>query len=150
VIHGLRLLDTTEIPKIRDLVPPDCAAADENSLGQLLPLAGVQNAYAVIHLYPRNLYKAWTPEGWKSVIQHLVSRGMAVVVTGGHGPDEQKHLRDVLEGDSSDQVVNLAGQLSLPQVSALLGGASLYVGPDTGITHLAAAHGIPTAFRLHG
>ena len=38
----------------------------------------------------------------------------------------------------------LDGRLSWPQLTALIGGAKLYVGPDTSVTHLAAATGCPT------
>jgi heptosyltransferase-3 len=47
-------------------------------------------------------------------------------------------------GHSQDRVVNLAGKLSFASLAALLSKAQLYVGPDTAITHLAAATGTPT------
>ena len=36
------------------------------------------------------------------------------------------------------------GQLDWPQLSALLSKARVYIGPDTSVTHLAAASGCPT------
>ncbi|MDD2662030.1 MAG: glycosyltransferase family 9 protein, partial [Methylococcales bacterium] len=44
---------------------------------------------------------------------------------------------------------NLAGQLSLAQLTELICNAVLFVGPDTGITHLAASTGTLT-FAIFG
>jgi heptosyltransferase III len=43
----------------------------------------------------------------------------------------------------------LDGKLSWPQLAALLSRANVYVGPDTSVTHLAAASGCPTV-ALYG
>jgi heptosyltransferase-3 len=40
--------------------------------------------------------------------------------------------------------IDLSGRLSLAQLADLIRGAALFVGPDTGITHMAAATGSPT------
>ncbi|MDA0321391.1 MAG: glycosyltransferase family 9 protein [Verrucomicrobia bacterium] len=144
VIHGLRLLDGTDVPRCYDLVPPVCSDAERRALEEVLPFARDDDAYAVLHFYPRNPYKAWTPEGWRVVIDHIDALGLRVVVTGGGGQEELDHVRSVLTDDIKEKVVDLAGGIGLMQVSDLLRGAALFVGPDTGVTHLASAHGIPT------
>jgi heptosyltransferase-3 len=48
---------------------------------------------------------------------------------------------DAVWGDAD--VVRLDGELTWPEISALIGGAQIYVGPDTAVTHLAAATGTP-------
>jgi heptosyltransferase-3 len=47
------------------------------------------------------------------------------------------------------QVLNLAGRLTLGAAGCLLSRAQLYVGPDTALTHMAAALGVPTV-ALYG
>ena len=47
-------------------------------------------------------------------------------------------------GRADPSVRRLDGRLDWPQLAALLGGARVYVGPDTSMTHLAAASGCPT------
>ncbi len=142
VMQGLRLLDACGVPRCYELVPPECSPEARSALDTLFPQA--HEPYAVLHLYPRNIYKCWTAEGWRTVIRHLAERGMPVILTGSNEQGEQRYLNTVLAQGVTPCVVNLIGRLSLPQVSALLSRASLYVGPDTGMTHLAAAHGIPT------
>ena len=46
-------------------------------------------------------------------------------------------------------VVRLDGKLEWPALSALIAAARVYIGPDTAITHLAAATGTPTV-ALYG
>jgi heptosyltransferase-3 len=41
-------------------------------------------------------------------------------------------------------VVRLAGTLRFSELTPLIEGAQVYVGPDTGVTHLAAATGVAT------
>ncbi|HEY0300427.1 MAG TPA: glycosyltransferase family 9 protein, partial [Rhizomicrobium sp.] len=74
------------------------------------------------------------------------SRGMAVVATGGPGEEERAYLDAVWSGAS---VTRLDGRLDWPQLSGLLTKARVYVGPDTSVTHLAAACGCPTV-ALYG
>jgi len=143
VIHGLRLLDPLKIERHYALVPPGCSVAARAEVDRLLRCPGERPRYMVIHPYPRNRYKCWTVDGWKAVIQHACKMGLRPVVTGGSATGEQRHLREILEGDSGTRVVDLSAKLNLPQVSDLLAHASLFLGPDTGVTHLAAAHGMP-------
>lgn len=98
----------------------------------------------MIHLYPRTPYKCWTTRGWVAALRHVTRDGLPVVLTGGGDRHERHYVETILARDVNRQAVNLTGQISLPQVSDLLGRCALYVGPDTGITHLASARGAPT------
>jgi heptosyltransferase-3 len=100
--------------------------------------------YAVIHAVPMFRYKRWTDPGWRELAAGLIARGLAVVATG--GPGEGDRL-DAIWGDL--QVTRLDGALSWPELAVLIRGASVYVGPDTSVTHLAAATGVPTV-ALYG
>jgi ADP-heptose:LPS heptosyltransferase len=92
----------------------------------------------------RNLYKCWTTDGWETVIRHLISKGIAVVLTGASGETENTHINTIIERGFDSNLVNLAGKINLPQASDLLSGTLFYLGTDTGMTHLAAAQAIPT------
>jgi heptosyltransferase-3 len=48
-----------------------------------------------------------------------------------------------------ESVVNVAGTLSLAEVASIIAAARVFVGPDTAVTHLAAATGTPTV-ALYG
>ncbi len=103
--------------------------------------------YAVIHAAPMFQYKRWTEDGWRRLAALLLARGLKVVATGGPAAGERAYL-DLVWRDLPD-VERRDGQLSWPQLAELLAGARLFVGPDTSVTHLAAATGCP-AIALFG
>jgi heptosyltransferase-3 len=75
-------------------------------------------------------------------------RGLAVVGTGGPSGQEHAYLNEVWSGTGTS-VRRADGQLTWPHLAALLSKARVYVGPDTSVTHLAAASGCPTV-ALYG
>jgi heptosyltransferase-3 len=109
---------------------------------------GLRQPYAVLHPNPFYRYKRWTVGGWRRLVGELVRRGLAVAVTGGSSPVETKYLDD-LWSDLDQPVQRLDGRLDWPRLTALMAGARVYVGPDTSMTHLAAASGCPT-IALYG
>jgi heptosyltransferase-3 len=100
--------------------------------------------YAVIHAAPMFRYKRWTADGWQVLAAGLDARGLAVLATGAEG--DRRYLDEVWEGQPE---VSRLGLLSWPELAELIGRASVYVGPDTSVTHLAAATGAPTV-ALYG
>jgi len=116
-----------------DLVCPQGAAADD---------VAPQGRYAVVHATPYYRYKRWTDDGWRRLVRELAARGLSVVATQGPDPAERAYLDALWSGDPS--VIRTRGALEWSTLAALLKGAAVYVGPDTSVTHLAAASGCPT------
>jgi ADP-heptose:LPS heptosyltransferase len=73
---------------------------------------------------------------------HAARRHQAKIVL--VGAKEDKALTTAVAGMMSNAAVDLAGELSLGELGALCEVADLYVGNDTGPTHVAAAVGCPT------
>jgi heptosyltransferase III len=102
--------------------------------------------YAVLHANPFYQYKRWTDAGWRAVARGLSDRGLTIVATEGPDPAEGAYL---------DRVWDAAGapiirvRLNWGELTALFQEATVYVGPDTSTTHLAAASGCPT-IALYG
>ena len=107
--------------------------------GSARPQLAPAQPYAVVHAAPMFVYKRWTSEGWRALAAALRERGFAVVVTG--AASDSVYLDDVWRNAG---VLRLDAKLTWPELSALIAGARVYVGPDTAITHLAAATGTPT------
>ncbi len=86
--------------------------------------------------------KRWPVENLAELIaQYLKSYNGLVVLLGSR---EEEHLtKSVVELLKHERVINLSGVLTLPQWAALAGlpQVLLYIGNDTGVTHLAAAAG---------
>jgi heptosyltransferase III len=125
----LRIADALGIARVAEIVPPAAAPADSVATG---------GTYAVIHAAPMFRYKRWTREGWRALATGLADRGLSVVAIGGPDESERSYLDEVWQG------VAVVHQARWPQTVSLLSAARVYVGPDTAVSHLAAATGCPT------
>lgn len=95
---------------------------------------------AVIH--PGNAGSAmnWSAARFGELGLQLRLVGWQIAVTG--GSREAALTAEVVQRIGGD-TMDLGGQLSLPELAALLSRCALYVGSATGPTHLAAAFGVP-------
>jgi heptosyltransferase-3 len=98
---------------------------------------------AVLHPYPKFRYKMWRPEGWIEIARRLAARGFRLALTGSGDADEVAYVGEIARAMPAG-TVNAAGQLTLAASACLVGRARVYVGPDTAMTHVAAALGVPT------
>lgn len=134
-----RLADVLGVPRRNEIVCP---------AGPTVLAPAPPGAYAVLHANPMFRIRRWTDEGWRALARALADRGLTVVATGGPDPAEKDYL-DRIWLASELPVVRLDGKLGWPDLTALLRGAAVYVGPDTSMTHLAAGAGTPTV-ALYG
>jgi len=146
VLQLLKLLDLIDVPRRFSLVPPQISNTQQ--LAKQFPFLADNTGYAVLHPHPQWTYKQWTVEGWLEVGLYLKKLGLKLVLSGGPAPEEIEYVANIqrqLPGDT----INLAGRVSLAQLATIIARAKLYIGPDTGITHLAAATGTPV-IALYG
>lgn len=97
----------------------------------------------VLHLSPLFRYKQWTIEGWAATIRWLRAQGFAVVLSGGPAQAEREYAGQVIAA-AGEQVLNLVGELTLGETAEMIRHAKLFIGPDTSVTHIAAACGTLT------
>lgn len=131
VEETLLLADLLGIARVSETVPP--RAPD---------IARRPQPYAVLHASPFFRYKQWYADGWRALARFLAERGLQVVATGGPGERERIYLDEVWS--RAAEVEQLDGSLGWPALTALLTDAKIFIGPDTSVTHLAAASGCPT------
>jgi heptosyltransferase-3 len=143
VLQLLTLLDLINVPRSYTLVPPQAANTRE-----LFPFLAEMADFVVVHPYPQWTYKQWTVEGWIAIGHHLKNLGLKLVLSGGPAQEEIDYVA-AIQSQLPEDTINLAGHVSLAQLATIIAQAKLYVGPDTGITHLAAATGVPV-IALYG
>ena len=135
IVDLLRMTEQLGVPACAEVVCPQ---------GSLRPGLMPVQPYAVVHAAPKYRYKQWTRDGWRKLAGALGQRGLAVSVVGAAA--DRPYLDDIW---SDCGVTRLDGVLSWPELTALIGGARAYIGPDTAVTHLAAATGAPVV-ALYG
>jgi heptosyltransferase-3 len=87
-------------------------------------------------------YKQWPLGYYRDLASFLAVAGRQVVLTGSMGAHDRACIA-AMEGAADPAMLVDAGALDFNQLAALLQGAALYVGPDTSVSHLAAACGAP-------
>ena len=102
-----------------------------------------------VHPTAGNDIKQWPIEYFAVVIDQLAEEhGARIVLTGAPGEEPvaaaiMRRLRH------PDAVTSMIGTSPLAELPRLMGGASLFLGNDSGIKHIAAGLGIPTV-GIHG
>ena len=100
--------------------------------------------FILIHPPARWLFKCWTAQGYAAVIDALQNDyKLPVVLTAAPVPQERQFMQDISHRLHTTPV-NLAGQLDLKALGAMIAQARLFIGVDSAPMHLAAAVGTPT------
>lgn len=144
VEQQLALLGWTGVP-VTDRPATQLAVTHKaaESIASRLHAAGIDETrtpLAVIHPAAAFDTKQWATERFARVAESLASRGLAIVAI---TASTEAHVADNLKQHATSPVVAFT-DLSLPEVTALLSQARLFVGNDSGIAHIAAAVGTPS------
>ncbi len=110
---------------------------------QRWPLVGFQVAS-----FPTKAYRNWPMENFRSLGERILAaypHARLLVFGGKDDAAPAAHLASTLGPGAT----STAGKLSLRQTAALMRRLELYVGVDTGPTHLAGALGIPMVALYH-
>lgn len=136
VVEKLKLLEPWGgLPPELNVAPPPEAPlpADLEAL--------LEDAPIVVHVPSMWRYKQWPISKYIELVNGLLAHGHQVVLTGSKSETDQAQIAEVRALGSPPRLIDASGQINLNQVGTLLRRAALYVGPDTSITHLAAACG---------
>ena len=130
-------IPVTDRPRTQLAVTPSASA----SMAAQLATVGLEaKPFAVIHPAAAFDTKQWATENFGRVIAELAVAGLPTIVI--TGPKETA-LVDALQRMSAASIAAFTN-LTLPEVTALLSQARLFVGNDSGIAHIAAAVETPS------
>lgn len=97
--------------------------------------------FVVVGIGASVMHKVPSMEIYKQIVKQLLATSHTVVLVGSAA---ERGFADVLRRQFvGRRVVSAAGALRIPQLAALLAHARLYVGPDSGPKHIAAAARTP-------
>lgn len=146
VVQNLKLIKSLDIPAQARIISPH--SGNILSLQSKFPWLGVSKPFVILHPHPQWTYKRWLDSHWKQLALFIDKAGYLPVFSGSPAPAEREYITAILDGLGCEYV-DLSGQVCLAELADILRYAALYVGPDTGTTHLAAAAGIPV-IALYG
>lgn len=142
VEQQLALLGWTGVP-VTDRPPTQLAvteAAASEIARRLEMSAGIKDPFAVIHPAAAFDTKRWSAQNFAGVIAELQARKIHPLLIS--GPNETDLVDEIFA--MSEYPISAFPNLSLPEVTALLSRAHLFIGNDSGIAHMAAAVGTPS------
>lgn len=137
--HYLKFLDYLNVPYP---ATPDFGL-DQTLMAQMLPpaVSSLTAPYAVLAVGSSWPSKNWHAPGYVELAQHLFhTYGLNSVLS---GDKSQTGIASAIMQNNPAYITNLTGQTNLPQLAAVLNGAQIAVGPDSGAGHIAAAVGTP-------
>ncbi len=116
---------------------------DPAALWSLQKKTGVhpKQRFIAIHAGASCPSKRWPKENFRALIEQLFDEfPHDIVIVGGN---EEKLLSGWIADGFKSRVLNLSGQMSLPELTALFSQCDLLVSNDSGPVHVAAAVGTP-------
>jgi lipopolysaccharide heptosyltransferase II len=125
------------------------SAGDEASLAELFEHTGVRSGPYVV-LNPNagrlSLERRWSRANFAELARKIQSNTDATVIVVGSKSEQEytAELRNLTTDLDPTRLVDLAGQMSIGELAALLRGAAAVVSNDSGPMHLSAALGAPT------
>lgn len=84
--------------------------------------------------------KKWPTEDWIETARQLLEAGITPVTTWSN--ERERTVAEAIAAAVPETV--LVEKKPLADIAAIIGGSSLVIGADTGLTHLASAYGLPT------
>jgi heptosyltransferase-2 len=102
-------------------------------------LRNEQRPFLALHPGSGSVRKNWPLERWRELISALLASDRRLLMVGG---EADSATLAALEAAFPDRLT-FARDLALPQLAAVLARCATFVGHDSGISHLAAAVGVP-------
>ena len=138
-----------ELGRLFDLDPPPSPRLWTQPLHEIAAAALIPPGPPVLAIGPAANWRAktWRAERFAELARRLTGQGgplagaRVAVMAAAH---EREQAVPVLEAIPAERRLDLVGRTDLLTAAAALRRAALYVGNDTGLTHIAAAVGVPT------
>lgn len=128
-----------DVPIVSDLVIPENLRRDAETHLQTCGVS-FNRPFALVHPGSGSRHKCANPDIWASVMQGLRDQDVQPLLL--EGPADREVMHDLLNHLRHDP--SRLHDLSLRLLAGVLSLAGLYIGHDSGVTHLAALLGVPT------
>ena len=114
---------------------------DVDAPSQLWAKKQIEGGFVTLFLGGSIALRRLNEEQIRGVVKNYVDKGFSIALLGGR--DVEAFAGKLSARIDSRKVINFVGQLSLMQSAALIQQSTLFVGPDSGLMHLACAVDVP-------
>ncbi len=148
--HNLNLLKAIGIESEYKKTEFFVSDEDRNFAENFCSENGLKPEDFIVCLHPGAGYpsKRWISKRWAQLIDRLAQEFKAKVIIA--GTKEDKVIADNIKKMIGTKVVDAIGKTSLGKLAALLKKAKLFIGTDSGPSHIASAMGIPSVILYSG
>ena len=147
--RNLDLLRPLGIEEVTSRAEFYCSENDKEKTERLKKEAGICDKYAVMHMVPGHFSKTWNVEKFREVAQYISKeKGLQVVMVG--SSKDKPSIGDMAKGQKDLQIIDLSGRTSIGVLGGILREAALFVGVDSGPSHIAAAVNIRSVLLFSG
>ena len=138
----LQLVESLGLSPVPFRMEVALGAAARDGARRVLLAEGVTGPYAALCPFTTRDQKHWPEERWVTLAAALEREfDLTPVLLGGPGDRrEGQRLREA----AGSRVIDLTGRTALEESAAVVEGASLVIGVDTGLTHMSVAFARPT------
>jgi heptosyltransferase-3 len=152
VLYRLRLVAALGVPaagrRLAYSVTPDEAAAARARLAAEAPARASPLVGMNVATYPTKLFRRWPIEQFGELSARIAAEWPHAHVLIFGGSEEREGARR-LKDRLGDRATLFAGRLALRESAALMSLTDLYLGLDTGLTHIMSAFDIPLVALYH-
>ena len=117
-------------------------AEEVEEVRTMLEVRGVTGDYVLINPGAGWATKRWPPSHFAKVVDWLWAHDLAPVALGGPSEADLAAYNEVAM-ECLKPPIKMTGETGIQKLIALVAGAKIHIGGDTGSSHLAAAQGIP-------
>ncbi len=114
------------------------AAAEERVAALLARHGLVRGRFLLMHPASRWLFKSWPATASAAIVDTFAAEGWRIVLTAASNPAEQAQAHAIVAA-ANEPVIDLSGELTLPELAALIRAARMLIGVDSAPMHMAAA-----------
>lgn len=140
-VNLVKALDVS-FPSIPRMSFPSLSPLEKQNLHEYLVGNNLDNKhFIVLHIGAGNEFRFWGKENLTGFIK-MITQNLPVTVILVGGKEDSETERALLESCSS-AVLSLVGEIDLKQLYGIISKASLFIGPDSGPMHMAAATTTP-------
>ncbi len=137
-LDALRRLGLYPKPEDKGLLMPISSVAMQKVEALLASMHLATNSYVVIHPTSRWMFKSWHIAGFATVLEAFTARDIPVILVSGPADAERAYVQKILQLQPN-AAFDLSGQLSLPELAALVAKSCCFIGLDSVAMHIAAA-----------